>query len=408
MADRRLIALAVLVAFAATGGVAVRARADTFDALGSALSETKPLVDVRVRSENVDQAGIDSNAEALTLRGRFGFETGQAWSTALLAEGVFLTPLEADYNSTVNGKKQYPTVADPESYGINRLELINNSLPATTLALGRQVIALDDQRFVGNSGWRQLEQTFDAVRLTNRSIQDLTIDLAYLNQINRVYGKSSAVGRYHGDDYLLNVGWQTGIGRLVGFGYLLDLDEASGDSSQTYGLRFTGDRRLGSIGLTYSASYARQHPYAGNTLRYADDYYAAELSGTAGGWRVGSGLEILGGDGVKGFTTPIASLHPFEGWADKFLVTPPNGVNDRYAKLGYVHAALGILDSLSASAAYHDLRSARLDLDYGRELDLLLQARWHRYSALIKYADYVAHQFATSTEKIWAEVDYVW
>ena len=57
----------------------------------------------------------------------------------------------------------YPVVADPENYDLNRLQLTNSSLPGTVITLGRQRILLDDQRFVGNVGWRQNEQTFDAL-----------------------------------------------------------------------------------------------------------------------------------------------------------------------------------------------------------------------------------------------------
>jgi len=176
--------------------LASAAQADDF---GSVVRDTKPLVDVRLRSESVDQTGMANEADALTLRARLGLETGKVWGTSLLAEGVALWPLEDRYNSTVNGKTSYPTVADPERYGINRLQLANTSLPGTTLIVGRQRINLDDQRFVGNSGWRQNEQTFDAAQLINKSIPHVTVDLVYLNQVNRVFGPDSPVGRYTGD-----------------------------------------------------------------------------------------------------------------------------------------------------------------------------------------------------------------
>ena len=44
-------------------------------------------------------------------------------------------------------------------------------------------------------------------------------------------------------------------------------------------------------------------------------------------WR--SGYELLGSDGVTvAFSTPLATLHAFEGWADKFLATPAAGITD--------------------------------------------------------------------------------
>ncbi len=77
---------------------------------------------------------------------------------------------------------------------MNRLQLTNTSLPDTTLTLGRQRINLDDQRFVGNVGWRQNEQTYDGFRVVNKSIPNLTVDVTYFDQVNRVFGKESPVG----------------------------------------------------------------------------------------------------------------------------------------------------------------------------------------------------------------------
>src|SRR5262245_4464865 len=129
----------------------------------NAHAEVKPILDTRLRYESVDQDGVAQTAEAMTLRARLGFETGKIAGTALLAEGEFVRPIIEDYNSTTNGNSTYPVVADPNSSEVNRLQLVNSSLPATTVTLGRQRIVLDDHRFVGDVGWRQNEQTFDAI-----------------------------------------------------------------------------------------------------------------------------------------------------------------------------------------------------------------------------------------------------
>ena len=43
------------------------------------------------------------------------------------------------------------------------------------------------------------------------------------------------------------------------------------------------------------------------------------------------GYEVLGSDdGKKGFATPLATGHKFQGFADKFLTTPNDGVQDLY------------------------------------------------------------------------------
>ena len=397
------IAASVLAGLAASA-----ACADGLEPVVGAVRESKPLIDLRLRSESVDQDGMAKDAEALTLRARLGLETGKAWNTSLLAEGDFIWPLESRYNSTVNGKTAYPVVADAETYELNRLQLTNTSIADTTVTFGRQRINLDDQRFVGNVGWRQNEQTYDGLRVVNKSVKNLTVDVTYFDQVNRVFGKDSPVGRYNGDNYLANVSYQLPVGKLTGFAYLTDFEEAPRDSAETLGVRFTGEKPVNVVKVTWVASWARQTERANNPLDFAEDFYTLELTGTFRQYSLGAGYEVLEGNGVRGFSTPLATLHKFDGWADKFLTTPPNGLERRYVTLGYTKKGLGILDTLTANAVYHKFDSNRLNLDYGSEVDLQVQAKYQRFNLLLKYADYNADRFATDTNKYWMELDYVW
>lgn len=398
---------ALLPAFFVAALTSVGARAEGFPVTG-ALRESKPIVDLRLRSESVDQAGMAEDAEALTLRARLGFETGKAWDTSFLAEGDLLTPFNSHYNSTVNGKTAYPVVADAETYEINRLQLTNTSIADTTITLGRQRINLDDQRFVGNVGWRQNEQTYDGLRVVNKTVKNLTVDVTYLDQVNRVFGKDSPVGRYHGDNYLANVAYQFPLGKLAGFAYLTDFDEAPRDSAQTLGVRFAGEKPLQKVKVAWLVSWAQQTERANNPLNFSQDFYTAEVTGTFRQYSLGIGYEVMEGDGVRAFSTPLATLHKFDGWADKFLTTPPNGLERRYVMLGYTKKGLAFLETVSANAVYHQFDSSRLGIDYGSEVDLQMQARYRRFNFLLKYADYDADGFATDTHKYWVQLDYVW
>ena len=399
-------------------GAAGLASADGFDPVKGAFGETKPIFDMRLRAENVDQDGIVNDAHATTLRLRLGFETGKAWNTALLVEGEGIVPIQDDYrpDPMIPSMTTYPVVADAESYEINRFQLTNTSLPGTTLTLGRQRVALDDQRFVGPVGWRQNEQTFDAFRVVNRSIANLVIDATYFNKVNRLFGEDSPQGDYEGDSGLVNVSYQTKAGKLTAFNYLLDFDNIVGvpgavrDSTNTYGLRFAGEKLAGKVKLSYVASYARQTEFADNPLDFDLDYRFAELIGTYKQFNLGYGVEFMQGNGVKGFTTPLATLHKFNGWADKFLATPANGLEDKYVTGGVTLKGVGAFDTLSLSAAYHDYRAERLDLDYGDELNISLAAKYKRMNLMLKFADFQQGVLASArtTEKIWAQMEFVW
>ena len=275
---RPAVALSILTSMGAQAASPDAMTSKLSSSLADSLAQTKVLLDTRMRYEGVEQEPSAEDAEAVTLRARLGFETGKVFNTSLLAEGEFVWPLVTVYISTTNGKTQYPIVADPESHELNRLQLTNTSLPGTTLTIGRQRILLDDQRFVGNVGWRQNEQTYDSLRFVNKSIKNATFDVAYVSQVNRVFGKESVQGRYEGDSILANASYQFPVGKLTGFGYLLKFDSIAAapaavrDSSETYGVRFAGEKPFSSMKLAYAGSYATQSERGDNPLSFDLDY----------------------------------------------------------------------------------------------------------------------------------------
>lgn len=388
--------------------------ADGVESLGSAVAATTALIDARLRIESVHQEGMSNAAEAATLRMRLGFQTGKAWQTTLLVEGDFTTPLSARYDSTTNGEAGYPVVADPENYGINRLQLTNTSVPQTTVTVGRQRIVLDDQRFVGNVGWRQNEQTFDSVRIVNRAVSNVMIDVSYFDQVNRVFGADSPQGRYQGDCVLANVSYQSSIGKLTAFAYRLPFDPIPGvpaaarDSSTTRGARFSGERAIGTVRMGYAGSYASQTQEGDNPLSFRLNYYSGEASAAYRQYSIVGGIEVLEGNGVKGFTTPLATLHKFQGWADKFLATPVNGIEDRYVNATRTWQHAGTTENVSMLLSYHHFDADRISVHYGSEIDAQVQFKWQHYAATVKYASYNADHLFTDTEKFWMQVEYTW
>lgn len=111
--------------------------ADGLQTLEAAFVAGKPILNVRVRYEDVDQVPLAVDAVALTLRARAGFETASAWGTSLLAEGNFLVPLIDDYraDNAVPADTKYPVVPDARSHYLNRLQLTNTSLPGTQITV---------------------------------------------------------------------------------------------------------------------------------------------------------------------------------------------------------------------------------------------------------------------------------
>lgn len=376
----------------------------------------KPIVDARLRYEAVDQVGLEKDADALTFRLRAGAELKSGdWSVLTEAEGV--AALSERFDSGLNGRTQYPMVADSENIELNRLQLQYHGLPKAVMTLGRQRINLDDQRFVGSVGWRQNEQTFDAVRLEASPAGKLKLDVAYSWSVRTIWGIDGAGARQQaigGNNVFATVSHPTLLGTLSGFAFLVDQDEAAVQgfrlSSKTYGVRLAGSHSVAKDAkLSYTLSYARQSDYHRNPNDYSADYWLADLGAEIGSLKLGLGHERLGADDglpLTSFQTPLATLHRFQGWADKFLTTPPNGIRDWYGSAGYGwKGALGV-DLVSATLVYHRFESDRLGLHYGDEWDAQLSARKGRWTATAKLAAYDAAEFATDTTKFWLQLEW--
>jgi hypothetical protein len=380
--------------------------------------QVKPLADFRLRWENIDQDGFGRDADAVTLRGRAGVElTSGDWS--LLAEGEATAALLERYDSGLNRKNGYPIVADPQNVELNRLQLQYRGLKKVLVTVGRQRINLDDQRFVGSVGWRQNEQTFDAVRLEYGDPEGIKADVTYSWSVRTIWGIDGRDVRQQavrGNNVFATISHPTPVGTLSGFAFIVDQDEADVQSfrlsSQTYGFRLAGSRQLSARAkLGYALSYASQSDHHRNPNDYRADYWLADVGLEWGPAKFGLGHERLGADeGVPlaSFQTPLATLHKFQGWADRFLTTPPNGIRDWYGSAGYGWKKTMGLDAINATLVYHRFNSDRLGLHYGNEWNALASAKKGRWTATAKFAAYNADDFATDTRKFWLQLEWAY
>lgn len=374
----------------------------------------KPLGEARLRYESVDQDGLAADADALTLRVRVGIEAKSGpWSA--LVEGQGNLAIADDYFDGIHGPAARPLIADPQNIALSRAQL-RFSQSAFTLTAGRQRLVFDDERFVGSVPFRQNGQSFDAVRAEIMPVKGVKADLAYAWSVQTIWGIDGTGSRQQavsGDNLFGNLSVAIPAGKLAAFAYLVDQDEAAMQgyrlSSQSYGLRFEGSQPVGRAKVAYQLSYARQSDWHRNPNDYAADYWLADIAADLGGPRVGAGYEILGADDgatLTSFQTPLATGFKFQGWADKFLTTPPDGVRDLYASAGWSWKAVGPLKGVTLQAVYHDYRSDRASRAYGNEIDLLASAKLGKCTASARYANYDADGFATDTEKFWLQLDW--
>src|SRR3569623_560017 len=335
--------------------------AQAADTPSAALTGGKVSLDVRYRYEHVSQGNALKEADASTVRSRLGYttDTYRGLGAMLEFENISLVGDE-NYNSGGNGKTQYSVVTDPKGTEVNQAYLSFGGLPATSVKFGRQRIVLDNQRFIGNVGWRQNEQTFDALSFVNKSLRKTTLTYAHISNVNRIAGTDADMSS---DLFNANyAGWAAGA--LSAYTYLLDYATTPAASTATYGLRFTGATALNTDAkLLYTAEFAQQSDYADNPASFDLNYLFAELGGSLRGITGKLGYEVLEGNGTQSVQTPLATLHAFNGWADQFLVTPAAGLEDKY--LGVGSTAWGD----EWLAVYHDYSANHGGADYGTELN---------------------------------------
>ena len=390
--------------------VSAQSQSETAQTAADMVTEGEISLTFRYRYEYVDQDSFDRNARASTLKSRLTFKSTQYRGLSFLAEVDNVSYIgDDDFNSTDNGNTNYPTVADPKGTEVNQAWL-KYSWQELSGTYGRQRIHHANQRFVGGVGWRQNEQTFDGFRAQWHGQNGLIVDYSYVYNVNRLFGPDDTDAQpanLHGDNHLLRLDYTIAEGHtLSGFVYLLDVEErrayAPGlsvdNSTDTFGLEYNGD--IGPVSLR--AAYASQSDAADSNLDYDADYYVLEGSAVFNPVTVKLGYEVLGGDNGVGFKTPYATLHAFQGWADKFLTTPGDGIEDLYLGLS------GKLGGVMLGATYHDFQAEDGSADLGAEIDLV--ATWPFNDLLsfqLHYADFSSDDKSRydDTRKAWFTVN---
>lgn len=413
--------LAVLAAATAALAYAAPAAAKVGDPVKVSDDLTiDPIIEGRLRYEDVEQEDLNLDAEALTLRLRAGAEF-KLNHLSLLVEGEGTLKIAGDYNAfpfAVPASSQshpgvYSVIPDPENIELNRIQ-IAYKVNGTGVTIGRQRINLDDQRWVGSVAWRQNEQTFDAVR-GEAKVGPVMLDATYSWSQRTLFGEDAGPRQsYDGSFYFLGAGAKVGPLNVKGFAYLLDYNDVLqvNNSSQTYGARATGNFPLNkAVAIDVAGSYARQSDWKVPLVAkdYTADYVAGEAGVTFKGLRFAGGYEKLGSDNGYSLQTPLATLHKFNGTADVFLTTPASGLQDAYGSVGYKFGDFGAVKGVNAQVVYHQFDSDVGNIEFGTEWDAQLGFKFQQFNVLAKYATYDAVGGGTSdVDKFWLQLEFAY
>lgn len=371
-----------------------------------------PTLDLRLRYERVSDGAFDRDADASTLRARVGWrsETRSGWSFFGELEGT-ANFNDGSFNNTRNGNTAYPVVADPKNAEINQLYANYQPDDASRLTIGRQRIIYDNHRFFGTVGWRQNEQTFDAIDGSHSFGNGFGLRYSYLDRVQRIFGDDHPnrdLGRWNLSTHLISGTYTAGPGVLTGYAHFIDNQTLPLTSHRNLGLRYVAKGGpADGLGWLVTVEFANQDSYADGASIIDANYLLLEGGLTWNGNTYKLGFEQLGGDGRYGFQTPFATGHAFNGWDDKFLTTPVNGLNDLYLSAAGALGSDGWLANAKWLVAFHDFKADHGSADYGSEWDLQLSFPVAKnLSGIVKFADYNADQFARDTQKLWLELDW--
>jgi len=373
--------------------------------LADAVTSGTAHVGFRYRYENVDQDGFSDNANASTVRLRLNYKTGSWRKWSGFGEFDYVGELFFnDFNSlggSSPNRDQYPVVADPKGPDLNQLYLDYTPSAQANFRFGRQRIVLDNHRFVGDVGWRQNIQTYDGVGISYTGWKNTEVFYSYNTAVQRIFGNDVPSGRHDSDNHLFNVKVKLSDDwTVIPYYYHIDNQDAAAFSTRTFGARLAGGLAAGEGKLNLVAEVATQSDAANNPVSFDTEYlHASATWALKNGLSLGLAYESLGGDqNVSGasFRTPLATLHAFQGWADKFLSTPDEGINDFFATVKYKY------QEWNFTGVFHDYSAESGSMDWGTEIDLSAgRSLSDRYGVLFKAALYDADLHSTDTNKFW-------
>lgn len=394
---RRFLLLALTALLAANAGRA--------EGLVERLSQGQAGLELRYRYEYVDQQGFDQKANASTLRGRLNWSSGRVNDFDFFFELDSVTTLLVDdYNSGAGTssprRDRYPVVADPDYTEVNQVYLQYHGSPGQRLRVGRQRILLDNQRFIGGVGWRQNEQTYDAVSFKYAPENGPQLFYAWVGNVNRIFGDDVPAGDHESSTHLLNGSYPIGTdGTLAGYYYAIDNDDAPEASTNTVGARFTNKVSVGGFPLDYAVEYAWQRDRTNNPVNFTAHYLRLDGALKLAAMRLLAGYELLQGNRNTvgaAFRTPLATLHAFNGWADQFLATPDSGLTDAFLGVS------GNAGNWTWQAVMHLFDSEASSASFGTELDLAASRKFGALGLSLKAARFESDNPALSdVTRLW-------
>jgi hypothetical protein len=365
----------------------------------------------RARIANVT---ADNNARAMSflLRLRAESEWTPQLSTLFELDHVELTWQDEFSNGEFFNDR--PVVPDVAGTDLNQALLRYSPTNTVQLSLGREAINLGNERFVGTNGFWQNEQTLDTAGFNYEFGFASHFLYRYVDNANRITGNNSGknlassdtnfntnngqrpaafLGDHDHDTHLLFAElkeWD--YSQVQAYYFDMDIKDATALSNKTLGFRYEYTGRWNNLRTLAHAELALQERTEINNdaiLQYYDlgagiGYRANEIS---------INYQRLEENNGTSFVTPLASLHNYNGWADKFLSTHSSGLRD------YEVQYIWRQNPIKIDARYHSFHTDNNNSKLGEELDIDFSVKLSRHDTVrFRYANFVSGEGDYSDE----------
>jgi hypothetical protein len=357
--------------------------------IAESLARGRFTLELRPRYNRIDESDKPERAEGGTVRVVAGYRSAPIAGLRLVLEGIHANHLGGEFND--NGAdfatSPYPLLPDPRYTGVNQAYVEFGGIEALRVRAGRQVVRMDNQRWVSDNDFRQIPQLFDGASAAYTGLAGAELYAAYYGQVRNTSGMTQGLRLT-----LLHAAWNPLPDHaLAAYGYFHDQPQNgqfTGFANSSYrviGVRASGTAaRVKGIDIPYEVEYAQQRPYAGGDSRIDASYWRA---GAGGAYRTSVlryDYEVKGSNGGRfGVQMPLTDFYSFNGWTLHFFNTPRQGLRD-----GWITARHGI-GGFTLYAEAHRFRSDYGSIDFGRELDAGVTYAWNESLVLrLQHARY--------------------
>jgi len=363
----------------------------------------------RIADLNESSSSSDRTGQAASLALRANWQT--AWSnsvSSLIQADWVISGWQSHHSDGVrfNGEPRIPDVPGGD---INQA-LLRYNTPTALLTLGRQNLEWDDLRFLSANSFWQNPQSFDALQINYPLAEASNLQYAYITKALRIFGRDADTYLHLSDiNYQSQQGLRPkdGLGEhqmhsqaiqwqwrewdyldLTAYGYFINNETAANFSNDTLGARLGYQQKFSAWNYRFLFAAARQQR-PGFIHGYNLPYWHVHNSLGRGALEWSLDYEYLGAENGTAFITPLGFTHEYQGWADRFTITPAKGVQDISLR------STSRWGRLRADLRYHQFFSAQNDDNYGQELD-----------GELGYQFAVNRKIALRLARFWAAEDY--